>query len=64
MFSIREITTQTRGERPDPAVRIAAVATTPLARGMVAMFFGYWGLADNYQLFDDVPSAMHWLTEK
>ena len=58
---VREITTRTHAGRPNPATRIAAVANTPLGLGMLAMFFGHWGLTEKYQLFDDVPSARTWL---
>ena len=58
---VREITERTHAGPPDPASRIAAVADTPLGLGMVAMFFGHWGLQDRYRLFDNVPAALAWL---
>ena len=58
---VRQITEVAHVGTPDPASRIAAVATTPLGRGMVAMFFGHWGMADRYRLFDDVPRARAWI---
>jgi hypothetical protein len=42
-------------------MRIAAVADSPLGLGMIAMFFGHWGLSDRYRLFDDVAAAKAWL---
>ncbi len=58
---VRQITEVAHVGSPDPASRIAAVANTPLGRGMVAMFFGHWGLADQYRLFDNEGSARAWL---
>lgn len=58
---VQQITIRRPGEQDAPVPRIAAVADTPLARGMIAMFLGHWGLADQYRLFDDVPSAKAWV---
>jgi hypothetical protein len=58
---VREITTRTHAGPPNPATRIAAVAQTPLGLGMLAMFFGHWGLSEQYRLFDDVPTARAWI---
>ena len=57
---VREITRR-QGSSPDPIPRIAAVADTPLGLAMIAMFFGHWGLANKYRLFDDAPTAVAWL---
>jgi hypothetical protein len=58
---LREITRRAHEGSPSPTLRIAAVATTPLARGMIAMFLGHWGLSDRYELFDDVAPARRWV---
>jgi hypothetical protein len=58
---VRELTRRTELGPAKPAHRIAAVATTPLSRGMIAMFLGHWGLADSYELFDAVPPARDWI---
>ena len=58
---VRDITVRALPGRPDPSIRIAAVADTPLGLGMIAMFFGHWGLSDRYRLFNDAPTARAWL---
>jgi hypothetical protein len=59
--AVREITKRTQPPLAGPTPRIAAVADTPLGLAMIAMFFGHWGLANKYRLFDDVQSALTWL---
>jgi hypothetical protein len=61
LAGVREITRRTGTTPAEPPHRIAAVATGPLDRGMIAMFFGRWGLGDRYELFESVAKAREWL---
>lgn len=51
------------GMRVGPDARIAVVARSPLAVGIMAMMVGGAGLSNRYQVFTEVGAAEDWLAK-